>query len=97
MALFSLRSSTRVVSLPNRHSRSSTVQVYANSVWGDAPPFQSVFSVVDESHRSAVHTIYGFSKDFGIAGARVGVLHSTNSDILQAVSSLLHFCEASRS
>lgn len=42
-----------------------------------------------------VHVCWGFSKIFGVAGWRVGVLVSENRRVLDAVSSLLHPHEAS--
>jgi histidinol-phosphate/aromatic aminotransferase/cobyric acid decarboxylase-like protein len=45
---------------------------------------------------SSLHIMYGLSKDFGLAGARVGVLHTLNANVRSAVASLTHFCEVSR-
>ena len=38
---------------------------------------------------------YGFAKDFGVAGWRVGVLHTLNKPLLSAVGALAHTAEAS--
>lgn len=37
----------------------------------------------------------GFAKDFGMAGWRVGVLHSKNTALISAVRTMAHQCEAS--
>jgi aspartate/methionine/tyrosine aminotransferase len=37
----------------------------------------------------------GFAKDFGLAGWRVGVLHSRNTAVVSAVRAMAHQCEAS--
>ena len=42
-----------------------------------------------------VQTLYGFAKDFGFAGWRVGVLHSRNQALIAAVRADCHHCEAS--
>ena len=34
-----------------------------------------------------VHVLWGFSKDFGASGLRVGVLRSQNKDLLRALGS----------
>jgi aspartate/methionine/tyrosine aminotransferase len=42
-----------------------------------------------------VHTVYGFSKDFGLSGLGVGVLHSHDEALLRTVQTLTHFCRVS--
>ena len=37
------------------------------------------------------HTIYGFSKDWGISGLRVGVLHTRNPEMHDAMEGVGYF------
>jgi len=72
-------------------------EVYANCVMEGSAEFWSAACLAPpELPPSSLHTMYGLSKDFGLAGARVGVLHTLNADVLSAVSTLAHFCEVSR-
>ena len=39
----------------------------------------------------SLHILYGLSKDFGLSGFRVGVIHSFNQDLLRATEPLAYF------
>ncbi|XP_068091375.1 1-aminocyclopropane-1-carboxylate synthase-like protein 1 [Hyperolius riggenbachi] len=51
-------------------------------------PFTSVLSLHNVPDPEHTHFIWGVSKDFGMGGCRVAVLHTENKDILRAVSRL---------
>jgi aspartate/methionine/tyrosine aminotransferase len=38
-----------------------------------------------------VHVVYGFAKDFGLSGYKVGILHSCNQDVIKAVQDGTYF------
>jgi len=61
-------------------------EVYALSVFGPQAQFVSVGELVSEERMSnRIHIIYGFSKDFGVSGFRVGVLYSANKYVIHSV------------
>ena len=72
-------------------------EIYACSVFdsggADATPFTSVLSIDPEGliDTNLVHVIYGMSKDFGVAGLRVGALISRNKALQEAVNSVIRF------
>jgi aspartate/methionine/tyrosine aminotransferase len=38
-----------------------------------------------------VHVVYGFAKDFGLSGYKVGILHTENPEVLQAAKDSAYF------
>ena len=42
-----------------------------------------------------VHVVYGFAKDFGLSGYKVGVLHSENREVMKAVQDSTYFYSVS--
>ncbi|TFV94543.1 aminotransferase class I/II-fold pyridoxal phosphate-dependent enzyme [Algoriphagus kandeliae] len=49
-----------------------------------ASPFVSFGKIMSEYQSPFLHFWYSFSKDFGISGFRIGLLHSHNEDLIQA-------------
>ncbi|KAF5840409.1 pyridoxal phosphate-dependent transferase [Dunaliella salina] len=78
-------------------------EVYANSVFGrDTPEFVSAEVLVRteasnlppeyvERIPELLHIVFGMSKDFCASGLRVGVLHTRNAAIIQAMDNLSYF------
>ncbi|GAA3439823.1 aminotransferase class I/II-fold pyridoxal phosphate-dependent enzyme [Kutzneria kofuensis] len=68
-------------------------EIYANSVFGDEP----FVSVLDPRLRGGnrVHVIWGFAKDFGLSGLKVGVLHTEHPEVLEAATALAYFAPVS--
>jgi 1-aminocyclopropane-1-carboxylate synthase len=77
-------------------------EIYARTVYDDAPglaSFVSALTVVDEDGTDALkawaenfmHIVYGFSKDFCVSGFRIGVLHSKNQALNQALDNVSYF------
>lgn len=54
----------------------------------DPAPFSSFGQIVIERNNDFLHHVYAFSKDFGISGFRLGVLHTTNVGLRTAVMTL---------
>ncbi len=54
------------------------------SDYPDVNDFSSFMNVMSEKQSPYLHHWYSFSKDFGISGFRVGVLHSHNEDLVKA-------------
>ncbi|NXA31865.1 1A1L1 protein, partial [Eudromia elegans] len=65
-------------------------EIYMLSVYGDAT-FTSVLSLDCVPDPERTHFMWGFSKDFGMSGIRVGVLYTRNHEIQKAVSQLAVF------
>ncbi|NXG27057.1 1A1L1 protein, partial [Dromaius novaehollandiae] len=65
-------------------------EIYMLSVYGDAA-FTSVLSLDSVPDPERTHFMWGFSKDFGMSGIRVGVLYTRNHEIQKAVNQLAVF------
>lgn len=54
----------------------------------DETTTRSFAKVINELNSDYLHMIYGFSKDFGISGMRVGLVYSKNEEFLKAYTNL---------
>lgn len=70
----------------------------ANSVHSpiNGRSWTSVIDVLDGTLGDSVHLLWSFSKDFAVAGWRVGAVMTHNKQVRKVFSSLGHQCEASR-
>jgi 1-aminocyclopropane-1-carboxylate synthase len=70
------------------------LSVFENPDFPDAAPFKSALSIdtADVIDANLVHVIYGLSKDFGVAGLKVGCLISHNEELKKAVTAVQRFC-----
>lgn len=73
------------------------LSVFENPDFPDAAPFTSALSIdtTDVIDTDLVHVIYGLSKDFGVAGLKVGCLVSRNKALKKAVTAVQRFCGVS--
>lgn len=62
-------------------------EIYAMSVFDEETKFQSILTL-DLPDPSRTHFIWGFSKDFGLAGLRVGVIYSFSEEVVRALTPL---------
>jgi aspartate/methionine/tyrosine aminotransferase len=70
-------------------------EIYANSVFG-ATAFASALGLPgDLIDPVRVHVIWGFAKDFGLPGLKVGVLHTRGEQMLAAARELAYFAPVS--
>lgn len=71
---------------------SSSVEQHQHSMQHppSPPPFRSILSVPVKD-KNLVHFLWGFSKDFGLNGMRVGVLVSKNQVVLDGVREIGYF------
>jgi len=60
-------------------------EIYALSQHHPSHAFRSVLSYDDLPDPSRTHVLWGPSKDFGLAGFRVGVIHTTNRRLMQYI------------
>jgi aspartate/methionine/tyrosine aminotransferase len=70
-------------------------EIYANSVFGDTPFVSMLDPTVNRAHRTRTHMIWGFAKDFGLPGFKVGVVYSPDPDVRAAARALAYFAPTS--
>jgi 1-aminocyclopropane-1-carboxylate synthase len=73
------------------------LSVFENPDFPNAAPFASALSLdtTDVIDSDLVHVIYGLSKDFGVAGLKVGCLISRNEELKKATTAVQRFCALS--
>lgn len=84
-----------VLAVAERHGLDLIVdELYANSAFGGE--FVSVLDPrVRGTSRARLHVIWGFAKDFGLSGLKVGVLHTADPATLAAAKALAYFAPVS--
>lgn len=60
-------------------------EIYALSVFDTSAPHQSVLSLDDLPDPEKTHVLWGLTKDFALAGFRVGVIHTQSKELLQCL------------
>lgn len=63
-------------------------EVYMLTVFDDSVPFHSVLSLDSLPDPQRTHVMWGLSKDFAMAGMRVGTLYTQNQDLVEALDQL---------
>ncbi|KTF97285.1 hypothetical protein cypCar_00005755 [Cyprinus carpio] len=63
-------------------------EIYMLSVFNEADTFRSVLSLDGLPDPQRTHVMWGVSKDFAMAGMRVGMVYSENRDLVQALDQL---------
>ena len=69
--------------------------VYAGTAYDEEAAAAAVPRLA-AGHEHKVHTIWGLSKDFGLSGWRVGVVHSRNPHLIEALEPQMRFGGPSR-
>lgn len=83
-----------VMAVAQRHGADVIAdEIYANSVFGR----ESFVSMLDPEVRGGVrtHAVWGFAKDFGLSGLKVGVLHTSDPRTRAAAQALAYFAPVS--
>ncbi|HEY2764323.1 MAG TPA: aminotransferase class I/II-fold pyridoxal phosphate-dependent enzyme [Pseudonocardiaceae bacterium] len=70
-------------------------EIYANSVFGPDPFVGALDPVLGTEHAERVHVVWGFAKDFGLSGLKVGVLHTSHPEVRAAARALAYFAPVS--
>ncbi|GBM64252.1 putative inactive 1-aminocyclopropane-1-carboxylate synthase-like protein 2 [Araneus ventricosus] len=66
-------------------------EVYALSVFNGSPEFYSTLKFPVLPNKNKVHVLYGISKDFGIAGLRIGAIHTRCKPLKNCLKQLSFF------
>jgi aspartate/methionine/tyrosine aminotransferase len=70
-------------------------EIYANSVFGP-DPFMGMYGLPGAAlPPDRIHTVWGFAKDFGLPGLKVGVLHTVEPRLRAAARELAYFAPVS--
>ncbi|MEX5709352.1 aminotransferase class I/II-fold pyridoxal phosphate-dependent enzyme [Parafrankia sp. FMc6] len=84
-----------VVEVAGRHGVDVVVdEIYAHSVFG-GQPFVSCLDPMVSPAAGRVHAVWGFAKDFGLPGFKIGVLYSPRPDVCAAARAFAYFAPAS--
>ena len=70
-------------------------EIYTHSVFGPEPFTSTADPRVVGPHRDRVHVVWGFAKDFGLPGLKVGVLHTRHPQVRAAARELAYFAPVS--
>ncbi|XP_042266536.1 1-aminocyclopropane-1-carboxylate synthase-like protein 1 [Thunnus thynnus] len=66
-------------------------EVYMLTVFDEAVTFHSVLSIDSLPDPQRTHVMWGMSKDFAMAGIRIGTLYTENRDLVEALAQLGSF------
>ena len=70
-------------------------EIYAGSVFGRVPFASLADPAVNPGHHERTHVVWGFAKDFGLPGFKVGVLHTPDPRVRAAARGLAYFAPTS--
>lgn len=74
-------------------------EIYANSVFGPEPFVAALDPAVcadaDRTPAERTHVVWGFAKDFGLSGLKLGVLHTSHPAVRAAARALAYFTPVS--
>ncbi|XP_072525840.1 1-aminocyclopropane-1-carboxylate synthase-like protein 1 isoform X2 [Salminus brasiliensis] len=90
--IYTAEEMTSFLNFAKKHELHAIVdEVYMLSVFDENQSFHSVLSLERLPDAQRTHVLWGISKDFAMAGLRVGTLYSENSDLVQALDQLGSF------
>ncbi|WP_250289870.1 aminotransferase class I/II-fold pyridoxal phosphate-dependent enzyme [Frankia sp. CiP1_Cm_nod1] len=70
-------------------------EIYASSVFGETPFVSFLDPEVRTAGTGRVHVVWGFAKDFGLPGFKIGVLCSPDPEVRAAARALAYFAATS--
>uniref|UniRef100_A0A8C8JAT1 Aminotransferase class I/classII large domain-containing protein n=1 Tax=Oncorhynchus tshawytscha TaxID=74940 RepID=A0A8C8JAT1_ONCTS len=87
--VYSPQEMTGFLEFAKRHKLHAIVdEVYMLTVFEDTVTFHSVLSMDSLPDPQRTHVMWGMSKDFAMAGVRVGTVYSDNRDLVEALDKL---------
>ncbi|CUU58967.1 1-aminocyclopropane-1-carboxylate synthase [Parafrankia irregularis] len=85
-----------IVAVAARHGVDVVVdEIYANSVFGDSSFVSALDPEAGAAGTGRVHVVWGFAKDFGLPGLKIGVLCSPDPQVCAAARALAYFAATS--
>lgn len=69
-------------------------EIYAHSVFGPEP-FVAALDPTVRADAERTHVVWGFAKDFGLSGFKLGVLHTSHPEVRGAARALAYFAPVS--
>jgi hypothetical protein len=72
-----------------------TDEIYAGSVFDPAGFASLADPAANPAHRERTHLVWGFAKDFGLPGLKVGVLYSPDPEVVAAARAMAYFAPVS--
>lgn len=87
---------TEVAAFAGRHGLALVVdEIYACSVFGKHDFHSALTLPADILPPDQIHTVWGFAKDFGLSGLKVGVLHTRHQGVRAAARELAYLAPVS--
>uniref|UniRef100_A0A669DF96 1-aminocyclopropane-1-carboxylate synthase-like protein 1 n=1 Tax=Oreochromis niloticus TaxID=8128 RepID=A0A669DF96_ORENI len=90
--IYSLKEMITFLEFAKRNALHAIVdEVYMLTVFDESVTFQSVLSADSLPDPQRTHVMWGMSKDFAMAGIRIGTLYTENRDLVEALAKLGSF------
>ncbi|XP_026032174.1 1-aminocyclopropane-1-carboxylate synthase-like protein 1 [Astatotilapia calliptera] len=90
--IYSLKEMITFLEFAKRNALHAIVdEVYMLTVFDESVTFQSVLSADSLPDPQRTHIMWGMSKDFAMAGIRIGTLYTENRDLVEALAKLGSF------
>uniref|UniRef100_A0A3Q1CLF0 Aminotransferase class I/classII domain-containing protein n=1 Tax=Amphiprion ocellaris TaxID=80972 RepID=A0A3Q1CLF0_AMPOC len=90
--IYTLKDMIGFLEFAKRHELHAIVdEVYMLTVFDESVTFHSVLSIDSLPDPQRTHVMWGMSKDFAMAGIRIGTLYTENSDLVEAMAQLGSF------
>ncbi len=70
-------------------------EIYANSVFGRTPFVSLLSPEVNPAGAARTHMVWGFAKDFGLPGFKIGVIYSPDPEVCAATRAFAYFAATS--
>ncbi|XP_008274087.1 1-aminocyclopropane-1-carboxylate synthase-like protein 1 [Stegastes partitus] len=90
--IYTLKDMIAFLEFAKRHELHAIVdEVYMLTVFDESVTFHSVLSLDSLPDPQRTHVMWGMSKDFAMAGIRIGTLYTENKDLVEALAQLGSF------
>ncbi|XP_069019081.1 1-aminocyclopropane-1-carboxylate synthase-like protein 1 [Embiotoca jacksoni] len=90
--IYTLKDMIAFLEFAKRHQLHAIVdEVYMLTIFDESVTFHSVLSIDSLPDPQRTHVMWGMSKDFAMAGIRIGTLYTENRDLVEALAQLGSF------